>query len=258
LVWRDHRWALICSSLFKERAAQYVGRLAPRVGSEAAYIDCVTVESFEECWHAKHPQSRREDKAARLAMLEHLKSLHLAVCSEAARAWAAHLCDYSMGAANHSSVPRPLGYFEVPLFNLVYHDSLVTYRHAEDDYAKVSQGDYVRRSLQDMLHGRAPVFTLAYFEYERWRSRIQEANKVVGKFARMAAMQELVDHEGLTSDFMVQRSRFGSEVEITVNLGPVEFVAEHAAVPPFGFLVKGPNGRVAHGQYMTQFHGSVR
>ncbi len=251
-VMQSHRWGMICSSAFKERAQRYIGPLTQRLDANAAYVDCITVEAFEECWHELHPQSRKQDAAERFKTLAYIKSLNVPVCSEAARGWAAELCDYSMGAANHATMPLALRYFDVPLFNLVYHDSLATYRHAEDDYAKSSRGDYIRRSLQDMLHGRSPNFTIAYSEYDQWRHRITEAGQVVGKFARKVAMEELTHHEVLTPDQLVQRSQFGENVEIAVNFGPAEFNAGDTRVPPFGFVILDSGREATRGQYVSK------
>jgi hypothetical protein len=50
----------------------------------------------------------------------------------------------------------------------------------------------------------------------------------------------MTDHQFLTADRKVERTRFGGDVEITVNYGSTDFVTPEAVLPRYGFLVKSP------------------
>jgi hypothetical protein len=50
----------------------------------------------------------------------------------------------------------------------------------------------------------------------------------------------MTDHRFLTRDRTVEATRFGADVEISVNYGPADFSAPHAVLPQYGFLIESP------------------
>ena len=50
----------------------------------------------------------------------------------------------------------------------------------------------------------------------------------------------MTDHRFLTADRTAESTRFGKDVEITVNYGAADFATEHAVLPPYGFLIESP------------------
>jgi hypothetical protein len=63
--------------------------------------------------------------------------------------------------------------------------------------------------------------------------------RICSPLSRITANTPMTGHEFLTSDRLVQRSRFG-DVSIIVNYGQISYDAGRVVLPPYGFLVEGP------------------
>jgi hypothetical protein len=71
---------------------------------------------------------------------------------------------------------------------------------------------------------------------------------------RRLAHEELLNHQMLTPDLLVQRTNFSSGVEITVNYGEFPYKLEDGSeLPPYGYRVRdaGPGGHSFSGRVET-------
>ena len=79
---------------------------------------------------------------------------------------------------------------------------------------------------------------------------IKMANELVAPVHRDTFYEELIDHEYLSADFKVQRSRFSNSTEITVNLGPVDQSIENGqTIPGYGYHIKLSDGKIKSGKF---------
>ena len=138
-----------------------------------------------------------------------------------------------------------------PLFNLVYHDAVTNFGKIQDPNHLVHShtGDYYVKSLRAMLQGNGPMLFIAPYEYEGVRPYIRFAAKTLGPLHRQTAFEELVDHAYLSPDFLVQTSRFGDGTRVTVNMGPTPFEKDELKMPPYGFRIVHPDGKVTAGRF---------
>jgi hypothetical protein len=103
-----------------------------------------------------------------------------------------------------------------------------------------------------MLHGDGPMVFFAPYEYEGVRPYIRFAANTLCPLHKRTAFEELVDHAFLSPDFLVQTSSFGDGTRVTVNMGPTPFEQDAAAMPPYGFRVVHPDGKVIKGRFQHQ------
>ena len=139
-----------------------------------------------------------------------------------------------------------------PLFNLVYHDAIVNYGKIQDPNHLVHSGagDYYVKTLRGMLHGDGPMLFFAPYEYEGVRPYVKFAADFLGPLHERIAFEELEDHLFLSPDFLLQSSRFAGGTQVTVNLGPTPQKLESGeAVPPYGFRIRGPSGKLVQGRF---------
>jgi len=109
----------------------------------------------------------------------------------------------------------------LPLFELVYHDAVVSTFWWNDLLPSRVPEQWARVDLLNMLYGTVPVWILTgwyaeeffYLNLDRF---IQSYNNVC-RWAQVAGYDEMTDHQLLTPDGDVQRSSFSSGYTITVN-----------------------------------------
>ena len=147
-----------------------------------------------------------------------------------------------------------------PLFNLVYHDAVATYGKIQDsDNTNSFRGDFQVKTLRNMLHGTGSNIFFAPYQYPGVRPMIRMAEQALAPVHKATFYAELVDHEYLSPDFKLQRSRFSNDVEVVVNLGPVkQSLPDGTPVPGYGFRVTRADGKVRSGQFSTTLTFSNR
>jgi hypothetical protein len=103
-----------------------------------------------------------------------------------------------------------------------------------------------------MLQGNGPMLFIAPYEYEGVRPYIKFAAQTLGPLHKQIAFEELVDHAYLSPDFLVQTCSFGDGTRVTVNMGPTPFKQNDGAMPPYGFRIVHPDGKVGSGRFQHQ------
>jgi hypothetical protein len=158
-------------------------------------------------------------------------------------------CDWTIPYADISSPLRPARVVAVPLFNLVYHDAILTTYTAPTVFDD--------KFLEDLAYGNHHFFAFAKHTYAQQREHIRAVNAIFQPFARAVALDELLDHAYLTDDYAVQRTTFSSGAAAIVNTGRQPYtaaltrdgldtpseLADIAEVPARGFLLRFPDGR---------------
>ncbi len=149
----------------------------------------------------------------------------------------------------------PLATFShyAPLFNLVYHDAIAVYGKIQDPDNDVTfRGDFRIKTLRNILFGNGTLIFFAPYEYSGMRDMIQMANQLVSPVHKDTFFEELVDHEFLSPDFKVQRSRFSNGVRVTVNLGPVEQnLPNGISIPGYGYRILSADSKLKTGYFET-------
>ena len=217
--------------------------IARTLGAQAAYVDCVNV-FWRECYGTdhpgEHPTPRAQDLARRLDLVRSIQELGLVFGGEHLQWWAVPAVDYCNGIGTPPAASRMLSRFPTPLWHLVFHDAVLGYAHAADDYTRTAGADFTDKLLRDLLLGVPPLYFLNLADYPQWRERIALADRATGAALRRVAFDELLDHACLTEDRQVQRTRFSSGVEVTVNFGltPHAHGSGHP-IPAKGYAVAG-------------------
>ena len=142
---------------------------------------------------------------------------------------------------------------KAPLWNLVYHDAVANFGKIQDPDNEISlNGDFRTKSLRNMSNGAGSLIFFAPYEFEGSKNMIKLANKVVSPVTRETFFEELLSHEFLSTDFMVQRTRFSNGTEVVVNLNAApQKIDDGSVIPGFGFRVKHENGKITKGQFKT-------
>jgi hypothetical protein len=248
-------WNRVCAAHHLELARQVMPQIKAALGVQATYVDCVNV-FWRECYAREHPATRDEDRQRRLALMRYLQRLGLIFGGEHVQSWAVPAVDYCNGVGTPPAAPRLLSKFPVPLWQLVFHDAVAGYGHAADDYTRTAGRDFADKLLRDLALGVPPIYFLNLHDYPQWRSRIALAHRATGDVLRQIGFDELLSHEYLGGDWQVQRTRFASGAEITINLALEPRDSGEARLPAKGFRVTGLPGGPRTGRFALDFFAS--
>lgn len=221
------------------------------------YADTIGAEPGKECYSQEHPVLRREAHRYRMKALESIADQGMVVSSEKGSWWAAasvHIFhrmetfgaytgtylgsgDGDQESGGHYNTAKP-GYeqnmigvefnpkVKVPLFQLVYHDSVYCSRRRHADPMR-APGLWDTRDLIDMLYGVSALINLSP-KLENapgeagWRKHgqryLQMYRNVCG-WHEQIGFDEMIYHRFLSADRSVQETKFSSGKGIVVNFG---------------------------------------
>ena len=238
------------------------------------FTDCTTTGgAIKECFHPAHPLTRGEGADALNRALDRVGELGMVIGSERGKWWAsgsAHVFEgietliqyggtyYNSGDYTHWVGPyltkKPgfaelcLGYDfnparRLPLFQLVYHDSVYCTRRWNQDPGR-DASLWSRHDLMNILYGTAPLIFMhpqadnvigSSADQDRIDRYLRTYRDVCGWHEKIG-FDELADHRLLTSDRMVQESRFSSGWNVVVNFSESPFLDKRGfSVPAQSF-----------------------
>jgi hypothetical protein len=234
------RWGRVDSKHFYDLAKKNLPKEIEVLGQNADIADILFIGTPDE---------------GRIRLAKYLRSLNLVMGTERGQEHYIPYFDMFEGMTYYYGVERgiPLATIShhAPLFNLVYHDAIANFGKIQDpDNDVTSQGDFRIKSLENILHGTGTLLFFSPYEYPGMRNMIRLGADLVTPVHEKTFFTELIDHEFLSPDFKLQRSRFSNGVEVTVNLGPVEHaLPDGTPVGRYGFRIKQADGRIVAGQF---------
>lgn len=121
-------------------------------------------------------------------------------------------------------------YTRVPLYELVYHDAVVTSWRWEDcnhHYPEL----WWKKDLFNVLYGNVPLWTLDRARFLTFKNTFVDSYKKVLPWVQQVCLDEMVNHCFLSEDHLVQKSSFSSGKSVIVNFGSKDFIWEGLRIP---------------------------
>jgi hypothetical protein len=168
----------------------YEWLLAHGIRPDGAYLDVFGYVPPDEDWNPQHPTTRSDNLRDRGACYNWVRERLGIVGTEAA-------CDWTVPYAEISSPLRPARVVPVPLFNLVYHDAILTTYNPTD--------------LHGFLNGGVPQVGFADIEKDR------DATRRLAALNERVALLEMTDHEFLDAAYRKERTTFADGTTVTVD-----------------------------------------
>lgn len=109
----------------------------------------------------------------------------------------------------------------VPLYQLVYHDAIVTTWRWDDNSHNMPE-IWWKKDLFNILYGTAPVWCLDRARWKKFKQTFIESYKNVGPWLEQIGYDEMINHQFLTDDHTVQETEFSSGKKVVVNFGYAE------------------------------------
>ncbi|RDY29351.1 hypothetical protein CHL78_001235 [Romboutsia weinsteinii] len=112
--------------------------------------------------------------------------------------------------------------YSVPLFKLVYNDSVVSSYHWLWGTFKI-EDEVKNRMMKEVLYNTPPMYHIDRTEWDKHKDDIVSHNKVWTKFNKKVIKEEMTDFKYLTDNRLVQLTRFGSDVKVIANFSDSSF-----------------------------------
>lgn len=256
-----------CGVLCDRQALAYARERIPRDLATHPYlcrfIDTTTASPWRECWNPRHPMTRTESKRYKMELLDYVgRGCGLVCGSETGHDAAVPYVDYfegmmSLGPFRVPDAGRDIEriwdkaparvatfqtghYYRLPLWELVYHDCVVSYWYW-GDYNNKIPSLWERRDLWNALYGTPPMFMFDRRLWREQRARFARSYQTAEPVSRATGYTEMLSHQWLTPDHAVQRTRFANGLTVTVNFGSEAWRDPAGqAIPPLGHTLSGP------------------
>jgi hypothetical protein len=127
--------------------------------------------------------------------------------------------------------------YDIPLFKLVYNDSVITSYHW--DWSTFKIADSVQeRMLREILYNVPPLYHLDRNEWEMHKEDISSHTKVWSQFSKKAVTKEMTDFKFLKEDGSVQMTEYGDEISVIANFGDVPYSYTEHTIPEHSLLLQ--------------------
>ena len=264
-IWAGGQCWLICSRAARDLASrpQNVPGVVKLCSPDLYFSDTIFATGLFECSDPNHPTTKNDDILYKQKLCDYMREQVGMFGSEEGREWGVPHSDYFEGLMSHKTgfnVRREPPDIIVPLFHMVYGDCIPIYTHQSDR----PRPDDPDKILHHVLYAEMPVYRFG--EHIYWKDPTQEYEvrdesralfSQGGRFNRLdqfikntyeflsplhklTALMEMTNHEFLTPDRMVEKTTFGSDVEVVVNYGEKEFAHRDVVLPQWGFLITSP------------------
>lgn len=252
---------VICSSRQLARARERIPVELKTHPYLARFIDTTTASPWRECYHPQHPLTRSEDRRHKMELLRYMsRDLRLVTGTETGIDPAVPFMHYFEGMLSLGPYRLPdagrdmmdykpptpeflkfqVGHrYRVPLWELVYHDCVVSQWYWGDYNNKVPEV-WDRRDLFNLLYGTPPMYMFTRATWQKDKARFVESYRRICPTARQVGYSEMLDHAFITPDHAVQRTRFAEGTTVWVNFGETPYRL------PDGTLLAPMGSRVTH------------
>lgn len=234
------------------------------------FIDCDAYGELFDDYSPSHPATQLDDMNARLARIAWIRDMHkMVVGSEGGAAYSAAVLHFAHGmttpvigwgdpdmkektspyylggywppeapAIHIKQVPLKSNYlyhyydphFRLPLYQIVFHDSVVTTHHWLSGSLKFENA-IETLALLELLYNVPPLYHLNMAEFSKHKAWIQRHYAFFSPLHRHIGGQTMTDFEWLSDDRLVQRTEFGDMVELLVNFGTEPFAYKDVVIP---------------------------
>ncbi len=234
------------------------------------FIDCDAYGELFDDYSPSHPATQLDDMNARLARMAWIRDTHKVVIgSEGGSAYAAGTIHFAHGmmspvigwgdpdmkdktspyyiggywppeapAIHVKQVPFKERYFylyydprfRLPLYQIVFHDSVVTTHHW--GYSSLKFKNAIETiTLLELLYNVPPLYHLNTARFSKHKAWIKRHYAFFSPLHREIGGQPMTGFEWLRSDKQVQRTEFGDTVEILANFDSEPFEYRNTTLP---------------------------
>lgn len=127
--------------------------------------------------------------------------------------------------------------YNIPLYKLVYNQSVITTHHWEWDSYKIKD-EVESRRLTEYLYNVPPLFHL---DSETWNERKDDIVKninVWNQFQKEALLNEMTDFEYLSDNKLIQKTSYGENITVIANYSDEEIKIDNTKIAAKNGVIK--------------------
>lgn len=126
--------------------------------------------------------------------------------------------------------------YDLPLFKLVYNDSVITSYHWDWSTFKIKDA-VADRMLREILYNTPPLYHLDSEQWTLYKQAIIEHNNVWSTFHELAVQQEMTNFVALDDEALVQQSTYGEDLSVIANFSDAPYAYNQQKIPPHSLLL---------------------
>lgn len=127
--------------------------------------------------------------------------------------------------------------YDIPLYKLVYHDSVITAVHWDWSTFKI-KGATQDRMVREVLYNVPPLYHLDQEAWSEYGQDIAGHHKVWSEFSRKAIQNEMTGFLYLLEDGTVQKTIYGNTLAAVANFGDVPYTYGEVEIAPHSVLIE--------------------
>lgn len=229
-----------------------------KTGINSYFLDCdATGELFDD-YSKSHPMTKEKDRTNRLERMAHIAiDRKMVLGSETAVSWAVPSIAFAHGNFSvHNTIhwpfthsktygvwwpqERPSFFFKpviassdyikakydpryrLPLFQTVFHESIVTTDRWEISHMKIANA-VKERELLELFYGVPSIWALDLKDLESYGTELKKLYQFFSPLHKIIATEELRNFRWLDSERKIQQIIFGDKVKLTVNFSNKQY-----------------------------------
>jgi len=134
--------------------------------------------------------------------------------------------------------------FRLPLYQIIFHDSMVTTHQWGSGSLKYTDDDHTRELLE-LLYAVPPLYHLNLAGWEKQKGQIKSHYAFFSPLHREVGLVPMADFQWLTEEREVQKTTFGDKLELIANFRDQPFVYQGTSVPAHAILKRSLDGKTS-------------
>ena len=135
--------------------------------------------------------------------------------------------------------------YNIPLYKLVYNDSVITTYHWDWSTFKIKD-EVQNRMLYEILYNVPSLYHLDKFQWAKYKDRIIKHYEVWSPFSREAVMREMTDFRVLSDDRLVQLTQYGDDIKVAANFSDKEFKYKGDVINPHSLIIYNKDKKIIY------------
>lgn len=127
--------------------------------------------------------------------------------------------------------------YDIPLFKLVYNDSVITTYHWDWSTFKIV-GATRDRMLREVLYNVPPLYHLDNSEWKIYKKDIVAHTKIWSEFSKKVIEKEMTDFKDLENDGTVQLCQYGENIKVVANFREKIYEFGNQKIPEKSLLIE--------------------
>lgn len=134
--------------------------------------------------------------------------------------------------------------YSLPLFRLVYNDSVITSYQWLWGTFKI-EDEVENRMIKEVLYNTPPMYHIDRNEWDKNKDKIESHTKIWSEFNKKAIKEEMTNFEFLSEDRLVQSTEFGESLRVVANFSDKDYTYKNDNIKPNSLVIyEGSNKKV--------------